>query len=218
MVSRLDSARESAALHYRKMPDADLQRFLQDPQFHYVKEQYQTLSFWKQLLLGIQHFLQKLFGYAPSGQIIEFFLYALIICFLVWAVIKLVGMDYVKAIMKPSTTVPTPYAPDPAHLSQEDMESALQEAKSQQNWKKVVELQYLLSLNALAQAGALMLEKGKTNQDYIYELRSPQLKEPFMQLSRIFEYVWYGNFELREATRNHAEDYFQTLLQQVKQG
>lgn len=214
----LDSAQQAAALHYRKVPHADLQRFLQDPQFHYVKQQYETLSFWKQLLQGIRHFFQKLFGYAPSGQVIEFFIYALIIAFLIWAVIKLVGMDYVKAVIKPSAKVMSSYAPDHAQLSQENMEKALEEAKAQQDWKRVIELQYLLSLKALAASGQLELEKGKTNQDYVYELRSPKLKEPFIQLSRIFEYVWYGDFELQDATRAHAESHFQALLQQTKLG
>ncbi|MEI7487385.1 MAG: hypothetical protein WCJ72_08235 [Chryseobacterium sp.] len=38
----------------------------------------------------------------------------------------------------------------------------------------------------------------KTNKDYVTELKVPNLKNEFSNLSYIFEYVWYGEFSIDE--------------------
>ena len=38
----------------------------------------------------------------------------------------------------------------------------------------------------------------KTNSDYLYEIKSEKLKTEFEYLSYLYNYVWYGEFEMDE--------------------
>jgi hypothetical protein len=51
-------------------------------------------------------------------------------------------------------------------------------------------------LKMLTDANHVRWEPGKTNHDYLYELKRSDLKSGFRQLSYYFEYAWYGNFSI----------------------
>ncbi|NJN27553.1 MAG: DUF4129 domain-containing protein [Cyclobacteriaceae bacterium] len=57
----------------------------------------------------------------------------------------------------------------------------------------------------------------KTNHDYAYEIQDEQYRMPFSQLSYLFEYVWYGDFEAGNqhyTTMRHALDELKDKLRQ----
>ena len=39
----------------------------------------------------------------------------------------------------------------------------------------------------------------KTNYSYQYEIQNPLLRSKFLETTLIFDYVWYGEFELDES-------------------
>ena len=52
----------------------------------------------------------------------------------------------------------------------------------------------------------------KTNSDYLYELQNPVYKEDFTYLSYLYNYIWYGEFEIDETTFNKAENRFKKSI------
>jgi hypothetical protein len=59
-------------------------------------------------------------------------------------------------------------------------------------------------------------EQGKTNHEYVNELRVPELKEPFSQLSYYFDYAWYGNFDVNRDLFERVNNIFNHLKGKVK--
>jgi hypothetical protein len=53
----------------------------------------------------------------------------------------------------------------------------------------------------------------KTNSDYSYEIKNEKLKEDFNYLSYLYNYIWYGEFELTEDTFNKTKKSFETTFQ-----
>jgi len=51
----------------------------------------------------------------------------------------------------------------------------------------------------------------KTNDDYLKELGSTKLQEPFKTITRLYDYIWYGNFDLDELKYMKAEHAFVQL-------
>ncbi|MNE27941.1 hypothetical protein D3C80_1213650 [compost metagenome] len=55
----------------------------------------------------------------------------------------------------------------------------------------------------------------KTNTDYLYELQNQSQKEDFAYLSYLYNYIWYGEFELDEATFEKAKYAFETTIKSI---
>jgi len=53
----------------------------------------------------------------------------------------------------------------------------------------------------------------KTNTDYLSEIKSAEFKKEFEFLSYIYDYCWYGEFELNEEDFAKAENHFINAIQ-----
>ena len=51
----------------------------------------------------------------------------------------------------------------------------------------------------------------KTNEDYINELDKEELKSKFTKITRFYDYIWYGDFQIDQANYLKAETYFSKL-------
>ncbi len=51
----------------------------------------------------------------------------------------------------------------------------------------------------------------KTNDDYINELEKEELKAPFSHITRLYDYIWYGDFPIDKAKYLRAENKFSSL-------
>jgi len=59
---------------------------------------------------------------------------------------------------------------------------------------------YLWYLKKLSHSNLIEWDIEKTNADFLQELANPLQKDRFAYLSYLYEYVWYGDFELDNAT------------------
>jgi hypothetical protein len=55
----------------------------------------------------------------------------------------------------------------------------------------------------------------KTNSDYLYEIKEQSQKEEFAYLSYLYNYIWYGEFELDEATFLKAKTAFEKTIKSL---
>jgi hypothetical protein len=97
-----------------------------------------------------------------------------------------------------------PPAIDPAdesvlatHLGSSEWLRAAEEAAARDDYRSAVRASYLGTASALAAAGLLTVAPGRTNGDFVRELRRrgrrASLVEPFVESVRVFERCWYGN-------------------------
>ncbi len=78
----------------------------------------------------------------------------------------------------------------------------------QQNYRYAVRYQFLNVLKKLSDKKLIEWLPEKTNRDYISELINSTQKEEFRELSRIFDYVWYGEFDINENNYKHFKNIF----------
>lgn len=69
-------------------------------------------------------------------------------------------------------------------------------AKSEEmgDYGRAVRYRYLLLLRLLAAKNLIHLSNEKTNLDYIKEVRAHSFQEDFREITRYYEYIWYGEF------------------------
>ena len=91
-------------------------------------------------------------------------------------------------------------------------EAQLQKAINESDLRLAVRYSYMLLLKLLQERDLITYSSDKTNLEYYSELTNSAYKQPFKQLSRQYEYAWYGNFGLSAA----AYDEYMNTFNQVK--
>ena len=56
----------------------------------------------------------------------------------------------------------------------------------------------------------------KTNSDYLYEIKNDSLKTDFQYASYLYNYIWYGEFEINDTNFLSIKKTFETTLQSIK--
>ncbi|MBK8474264.1 MAG: DUF4129 domain-containing protein [Sphingobacteriales bacterium] len=76
-------------------------------------------------------------------------------------------------------------------------------------------LYYLQTLKVLADRQHINWQRYKTNRHYWHELRNTNLQQPFNQLTRLFDYIWYGEFQIDDQHFRQAQQAFKTFEQTI---
>jgi hypothetical protein len=97
-------------------------------------------------------------------------------------------------------------------ITETNWESLLQKAVRENDLRMAVRNSYMLLLQILQQRELIQYRNDKTNYEYLSELTDTPYKSSFRQLSRQYEYTWYGNFPISAETY----DSYMGLLGQLK--
>ncbi|RMG54272.1 MAG: DUF4129 domain-containing protein [Bacteroidetes bacterium] len=113
--------------------------------------------------------------------------------------ILLLYMILSRTILRPARRVAGPS--ELPGLKVEDLQDLpydrlVQEAEVAGDYRRAVRLRFLQTLKRLDAIDLIAWRDNKTNQDYYYELYDSPLRHDFEALSRIYDYVWYGHFDL----------------------
>ncbi|GGW60930.1 uncharacterized protein DUF4129 [Winogradskyella epiphytica] len=81
-------------------------------------------------------------------------------------------------------------------IKNEDIPALIKEAINQNNYRLAIRYYYLLSLKLMAESEVISWQPQKTNDDYINEIKKDHLKTDFKNITRIYDYVWYGEFNV----------------------
>lgn len=75
-----------------------------------------------------------------------------------------------------------------------NFDNEVNSALAEHNYRLATRMLFLRVLRTLAEKGVINYGQDKTNMDYLFELGNTRYARDFMQASRNYEYVWYGNF------------------------
>ena len=100
-----------------------------------------------------------------------------------------------------------------------DLLELINKAIEKQNYRLAVRYYYLNILKQLELKSHINWEQQKTNEDYIKEITQQKIKSSFENLTRLYDFVWYGNFSINEKEFTQIELDFNrtsTLIQKKK--
>lgn len=93
-----------------------------------------------------------------------------------------------------------------------DFEKLIKESLESGEKRAAIRYYYLWLLKIMAQNNYIEWDIEKTNSDYLYELQRPAHREEFTYLSYLYNYIWYGEFEIDETTFNKAQSRFKKAI------
>lgn len=181
----------------RNFDREQMNRLRQNPNFDYSREKIQKNPNWIQRL---KKWLNDLFFQSINTKgkraVWEWMLYLFCIVMGVFVVMKLLGADISTLFYSKRKYQMSEGNGEDIQIDDPQLDKFIQEAIQNQQYNLAVRYCYLKMLRQLQQKDWIRWEKEKTNRSYANEIKKESLKTSFLQLTSVFEYVFYGNFIL----------------------
>lgn len=180
---------------------------------------------WDRFKEWLAQFFKNIFHFTDGKSAVTF----VDILLKVIAVLIVVGVIYmiVKAIMnqegqwifgKNSDKKIINYDEIEKNLHLVDFEKLIQKSLKSGENRLTIRYYYLWMLKKMSEKQIIEWDIEKTNSDYLYEIKSQDLKEEFAYLSYLYNNIWYGEFELDEATFEKAKNAFEKSIKKTNNG
>jgi hypothetical protein len=188
--------------------EESIERFKNNPEFDYSEataEDNWWTKFKRYIRLQWQRFLNWLFGDYEAPLLLAIFLD--ILPYLLLGLL-LTLILYLFSKINPGNYIFGTPANAELHFDEEekiirnrDIRKLIEKAVSKENYRQAVRYHFLYILQQLSRNDLVTYDSGKTDEDYLNEIKDPALKSRFKRVNRIYDFVWYGHFETT------AEDY-----------
>jgi hypothetical protein len=205
---------DSSAVSLRSFNSEKLQAYKENRDFMYESNYKEE----QDLLSRIRSWLWSMLDRYSTPEVINFlynlFLYVLIplaVIFILW---KLFGEKFFLYGSSKKNKINFEEAPENIH--EINFDKLIQEAISKQQYRLAVRLSYLLILKELTIKNVIVWSPEKTNYEYLGEIKENRIRDQFAHNTLMYEYVWYGDFEINQNNFSKVIDAFRTFTEQIK--
>jgi len=101
-------------------------------------------------------------------------------------------------------------------IQNQDIQQLIELALRENNYRLAIRYYYLSVLKKLSDSELINWESQKTNTDYITELADDSLKNKFQNITRLYDFIWYGSFEVDETSFHKAQQKFTSITNHIK--
>ncbi|MHA6280716.1 DUF4129 domain-containing protein [Salinimicrobium sp. CAU 1759] len=178
-----------------------IERFKEDPDYDYseaIAEDHWWTRFKRYIRLQWQRFLDWMFGdyeapllLAILLDILPYLLLGLLLAFILYLFGKINPGNHIFG---------TPDGGE-VHFTEEEkiiktrnIRSLIERAVASENYRLAVRYHFLYLLQQLSREEIVVYDPAKTDEEYVLEIKDKELQGIFRKLSRIYDYVWYGDF------------------------
>ena len=192
--------------------DEDLKSKYDRPEFKYKEEEKKkvkekkndtvSLGFFK----GLAEFLGTYFPY----------ILAVIIIFIVVKSVLAGNTDFWRFNKKKIEKSPLVITQEEEeNIEDTDYDRLLKLAIQNGDFRKATRYYYLLLLKKMNEKELIAYDKDKTNSEYVFELQKTELRKHFSYLLYIYDYVWYGEFQVDATNFSTIENEYQSFFKKL---
>jgi hypothetical protein len=178
-----------------------------DPEMEYEIPPTVAESLWDRFIMWLRDLLSDMLLQAVTTDWGRLALYLLGIGLLVFLIMMLLRVDALRMLVSGQKGRAGHMVLN-EDIEQMDFEKLLREATAAKEYRRGIRLLFLYALKMLSDRNHVVLDSGKTNHDYLKEVKEKDLYPGFSDLNFYFEYAWYGNFLITSETFQKAEATF----------
>ncbi len=198
-------------------PDQDLIRTLkEDPEMQYEQPPTIAESIWERFLLWLAILISEIFNTAENTSWGRLMLYVLGLGALVLIVMLILKVDAFKVFYSGEGASTMKYNVLDENIHEIDFDREIQGAVQSGDYRRGIRLIFLYALKILSDKQHISWEQGKTNHDYVLEIKEGQVRQWLRQLSYYFDYAWYGNFKVNRDLFDKVNGIFTGWKENVK--
>ena len=192
---------DDTIINTQEISEKDLEAYKADEDFNYIEVEAEE-SFIDKAIRWLKNILRKfwesIFGVGTATGFLYFIFRILpyiLLGFLVFLLIRFfLKVNSNRLIMKSKEQGSIAITEEEQIIKNEDIPALIKEAIKHNNYRLAIRYYYLLSLKYLTENETISWQPQKTNEDYIKEINKTNLKDSFKNITRIYDYVWYGEF------------------------
>ncbi|MCL5245993.1 DUF4129 domain-containing protein [Cellulophaga sp. 20_2_10] len=213
---------DDAPLYVKKITKEDLQKYKEDPKYDYTLEKADN-SWWENLKTWVYSFMLRFFQWLFGGTkavgflaaFLQFIPYVLL-AFLIFILIMLFLKTNMRGINLAKKNLSDVTLSEEEHIiKNEDIQQLIKNALEDKNYRLAVRYYYLYILKIMSEKELIDWQLQKTNDDYQKELSQSKYAIPFVTITRLYDYVWYGDFTIDETKYNKAAEEFIKLQNSI---
>lgn len=213
---------DNSKIEVQEINETHLESYKNDKAFNYVEEKQgnSIIDRFKRWLGNIiKKFWEAIFGVGTASGILYFIfnllpylLLALLVFLLIKFFLKVNSRHIISGQQNPSTVK---FTEDEQIIKSEDIQALINDAIKQKNFRLAIRYHYLKSLKTLTENDIISWQHQKTNKDYINEIQKETVKHDFKDITRIYDYVWYGEFNIDELKFESLKTAFNNLSNSI---
>ncbi|GAA3576755.1 DUF4129 domain-containing protein [Snuella lapsa] len=163
--------------------------------------------------------LEAIFGVGPATGIAKFILKLipyLLLGILIFILIKFfLKVNYKRIVHNTPKKANIQFTEEEIIIKHNNIQTLIDQAIAQNNYRLAIRYLYLLALKHLDESERISWEQQKTNEDYIKEIKAPIVKDHFITVTRIYDYVWYGEFNVDALKFGTLQPAFTNLIKSI---
>jgi len=208
--------KDSSRTEVRKPSTERQDEFLNDRDFLYDRLPPVPKTPWERFKDWLGKLFDKAFendGVRSFWGIFQYVLLAAAVVLIIWLILK---NDVRRLFYGKSTSVDIGFREVNENIHEIDFNKLIDEAVAAKNYRRAVRLHFLRALKNLSDKELIRWKTDKTNYDYYQELAKSNHQAAFKDLSFLYDYIWYGDFNISGEAYAASSEKFKTFNDQLK--
>jgi len=224
--SQRDSLRyDKKEVIVKKFDTDKLKNFKQDKDFIYTREQEAEREItWVDRVLRwmgnkLLKFLEWLFGerraFGIFGFIVKVFPYIVAVLMILLLLKVFLNVRFDNLTSKEQSTSRVHIEEEKEIIQNKDIKALISRALQANDYRLAIRYHYLYILQRLEIKQLIDWELQKTNHDYEREIQDKEMKKQFKDLTYLYDFVWYGHFNIEELDFDKAATQFSKMEKEI---
>lgn len=206
---------DSSSIQPRAFDLKKLEQLKNSGDFDYKQPPTVAESLWNRFLIWVGQLIELIFRGAVQTNWGMILLYTLGLVLLTIIIMMVLKVDALRVFYSGADKGPLHYNAIRENIHEMDFENLIRETLEKKEYRHSVRLTFLYALKLLSDKQYVDWRPGKTNHDYLEELRQQDVKTGFNELSFYFDYTWYGEFTVNENLYRRVQTIFEDWKKQV---
>jgi hypothetical protein len=190
---------DTSSVGLKKFSPEQINTLKADPDLHYDDPPTVAGSLWSQFVNWLREVISGFLRTATTTGVGKAMIYVLGLVVGIYLLRMALRVNAVNVFFKRHAPRVSPEAIE-ENLHEMDFEKLIPDAVAKSDFRVATRMIFLYSLKILADRHVIEWNPSKTNLDYVQEIREPELRTGFAELSHYFGYAWYGNFTVTRET------------------
>jgi hypothetical protein len=194
---KIGTLSEQSPPEFRQVPDSTIRDLKSRKEFAYANDP----SFWKEPEVemsatnrkGFWDYFYDLF----SSKYTKIFAYGILIAFFLFIMYRIVVVNKLFLFYS-SKKAKTEEADGDADITDSNLDDKIKQAIAAGEHRMAVRYMYLKALSQLNEKNWIRYHADGTNYEYVSQMSGRKLASEFSSLTRVYDYMWYGEFTVTD--------------------
>lgn len=207
---------DTTLIDVRSISDGTMEGLRKDSDLRYKAPPTIAENLFDRFLMWLGRLINKFFNFSvdtPSGRFIIYVITAIVVGLIIFFILKSTAF---RVFLANKRVAPDGVEYEDENIHEMDFEALMNQALHAKDYRRGIRLIFLSALKMLSDRELIQWEQGKTNHEYMSELKQAELVEGFHQMNYYFDYAWYGDFNVTEDTFNRVQSIFSIWKTKLK--